>query len=127
MVKKTIYSDNKNLSVNLEEYFDDKEERKEVIAIKELFKADNDVDIKTDLSYQEIVLINTLMFNDRIIKRAKLRPLYKNFLASYLRLKISKDRLSRQEFVNMNRGESNTENVLDTMSKINNITGVKKW
>jgi hypothetical protein len=126
-MKPTQSSTAKSMSNHIEEYFADASQSKEVLTSKELFRADRDnVDIKTDLSIQEIVLVNKLIFNNALLKDAGLIPVYQEFINSYLRLKISLDRKSRGEFVDMNRGQQKTEDILDTMSKVSNITGAKK-
>ena len=115
------------MSNHIEEYFAESSQSKEVLTSKELFRANpEDVDIKTDLGIQEIVLINKLKYNDIFLKSIGLESIYKDFLNNYLRLKISNDRKSRGEFVDMNRGQGKTEDILDTMSKVSNITGAKK-
>jgi hypothetical protein len=126
-MKPTKISSNRPMSNHIEEYFADATNGKEVLTSKELFKANpEDVDIKTDISIQEIVLINKLLFNNEILKEAGLKPVYKNFLNSYMRLKISLDRKSRGEFVDMNRSNQKPEDVLSTMSNVSNIMGAKK-
>ena len=123
----TSINNAKRMSDHIEEYFAETSQSKEVLTSKELFRASKeDVDIKTDLSIQEIVLINKLKFNNMLLKQAGLTPVYDEFLQDYLRLKISLDRKSRGEFVDMNRGQSKTDDVLDAMSKVSNITGAKK-
>ena len=126
-MKETSISSKRNMSNHIEEYFAESSEAKEVLTSKELFRAEpEDVDIKTDLGIQEIVLINKLKYNDIFLKSIGLEPIYKGFLNNYLRLKISNERKSRAEFVDMNRGQGKTEDILDTMSKVSNITGAKK-
>lgn len=126
-MRKTNIANAKAMSNHIEEYFADASQSKEVLTSKELFRATpEDVDIKTDLSIQEIVLINKLKFNDILLKSAGLNPVYKEFVNNYLRLKISFERKSRGEFVDMNRGQGKTDDVLDTLSKVSNITGAKK-
>jgi len=115
------------MSNHIEEYFADASQSKEVLTSKELFKAlPEDVDIKTDLSLQEIVLIGKLKFNNLLLKESGLNPVYTEFLQHYLRLKISLDRKSRGEFVDMNRSKTNTDDILDVTSKVSNIMGAKK-
>jgi hypothetical protein len=126
-MKATRISKPQNMSNHIEEYFAESTQSKEVLTSKELFRANReDVDIKTDLSWQEIVLINKLIFNNALLKEAGLNPVYSDFIEEYLRLKISLDRKSRGEFVDMNRGQQKTDDILDTMSKVSNITGAKK-
>lgn len=116
----------KRMSNHIEEYFAQSPQSKEVLTSKELFRADpENTDIKTDLSYQEIILINKLMFNDSLLKSKGLEPIYKDFINRYLRLKISLDRKSRSEFVDMNRGQTKTDDVLNTLDKVKNITATK--
>lgn len=124
---KTNISNNKPMSNHIEEYFAEASQSKEVLTSKELFRADKEnVDIKTDINWQEIILINKLIFNNAILKEAGLDPVYDGFIEHYLRLKISNERKSRGEFVDMNRGTGKTEDVIDTLSKVSNITSVKK-
>ena len=124
---KTRISSNKPMSNHIEEYFADASQSKEVLTSKELFKAlPEDVDIKTDLTLQEIVLIGKLKFNNLLLKESGLNPVYTEFLQHYLRLKISLDRKSRGEFVDMNRSKTNTDDILDVTSKVSNIMGAKK-
>lgn len=125
-MKETKINQAKRMSNHIEEYFAQSSENKDVLTSKELFRADPDnVDIKTDLSWQEIVLINKLMFNDSLLKSKGLTPVYKDFINRYLRLKISLDRKSRGEFVDMNRAKTKTDDVLDTLGKVKNVTDTK--
>lgn len=110
----------------IEEYFSEQEASKEVQTSKELFKADKDVDIKTDLIWREITLITKLFYNDEILKKHKLKPVFSRFINPYLRLKISMDRKSRTEFVTMNKGETSTKDIIKEMSDVSNIISVKK-
>ena len=124
---KTKIAHRGDMSNHIEEYFAEASQSKEVLTSKELFRAERDsVDIKTDLSWQEIVLVAKLKFNNDLLKDFGLISVYNEFLNNYLRLKISLDRKSRGEFVDMNRGAQKAEDVLDTMSKVSNITGAKK-
>ena len=116
----------KPLSDHIEEYFVQNETNKDVLTSKELFRAEkHDVDIRTDINLQEIVLINKLIFNNRHLKKCKLKGVYTDFIDEYLRLKISLDRKSRGEFVQMN-SKNNTDEVINKMSAISNVVGVKK-
>jgi hypothetical protein len=116
----------KPLPDNIDEYFTKIEGSKEAFHSRELFKAERvDVDIKTDLSIEEIVLINKLIFNNELLAKKGLKPVYTNFLYNYMRLKISLDRKSRQEFVAVNKSDK-TDDMLKGMSDLSNITGVRK-
>ena len=127
-MKETSISKTQRMSNHIEEYFADNTASKEVLTSKELFRAEEkDIDVKTDLILKEIILINKLKYNDIVLKDSGLEQVYSKFLNNYEKLKISLDRKSRTEFVDMNRGQSKTDDVLDAMSKVSNITGAKKW
>lgn len=114
------------MSNHIEEYFTKIEGTKEAFHARELFKATrDDVDIKTHLGDEEIALITKIKWFDDLLKRKKLVPIYTDFLYNYMRLKISKDRLSRTEFVNINK-TNNPEDAINLMSNLSNITGTKK-
>jgi hypothetical protein len=115
------------MSDHIEEYFVRQGENKEVLTSKELFRADADnVDVKTELDDVEIKIINRMKFNNAYLKSKGLNTIYTDVINNYLRLKISRERKSRVEFVDMNRGQQKTEDILDTMSKVGNITSAKK-
>jgi DNA replicative helicase MCM subunit Mcm2 (Cdc46/Mcm family) len=125
--EKTI-SINKELSKNhIEEYFSNKENNKEVLTSKELFKAEkHDVDIRTDIIWKEIILVNKLLYNNILLKKYKLLPVFEDFVTEYMRLKISMDRKSRTEFVDMNRARTGGEDALKGMSELSTIMNTKK-
>lgn len=116
----------KKMSNHIEEYFAKIEGSKEAFHSRELFKADiNDVDLKTDLGIKEIVLINKLLYNDELLSKKGLISPFKSFIYKYLRLKISLDRKSRAEFVNVNKTDK-TEEATGLLSNLSNITNVRK-
>lgn len=116
----------KKLPDNIDEYFTKIEGTKEAFHSRQLFEAKReDVDLKTDLSIQEIVLINKLLFNNELLNRKGLVPIYTDFLNHYMRLKFSLDRKSRVEFVSINKTDK-TDEMLTGMSNLSNITGVRK-
>lgn len=108
----------------VEEYF--KEGLNSESTFQDLFEADkNNVDLRTDLSVQEIVIINKLFIdNEFLIEKLNL-PLFDSFINHYLRLKVSKDRLSRAEFVDVNRRDRFRQNIQD-FSNFSNIMEAKK-
>lgn len=111
---------------HIKTYLAKTEGSKEALHSGILFNAsEKDIDLKTDVDPQEIVEINILMANDRFLKQQKLQPVYEKYLYGLMRLKVSKDRLSRKEFVDVNRGD-NAEKVLDIASNIQNISKAKK-
>lgn len=110
---------------NIDEYFARVDGTKEAYHSRELFTADKNVDLKTDLGKEEIVYINVLMYNDDILKSKGLKPVFNNFLNKYMRLKFSLDRKSRGEFVNINKTDK-TDDVLGKMADLKNISDTKK-
>lgn len=116
----------KPLKNHIEEYFANKEGNKDFLISREIFNADKDVDIKTDLDAQEISYITVLMYNNDLLRSKQLKPVYKEFLNNYMRLKISLKRQSRGEFVNINRGDDKTSDVLKGMSDLKSLQDTKK-
>src|SRR6056297_2492394 len=91
---------------HIEQYFANIEGSREAINSRELFNAsDDNIDLKTDLSDKEINLIATLKFNDEFLKSKGLSPLFNRYYRNYMRLKVSKDRKSREEFVKINKSD----------------------
>lgn len=116
----------KKLPDNVEEYFAKNEGSKEAFHSRELLRADkDDTDLKTDLLIEEIKYINTLTYNDELLKSKGLKPAYKSYLDKYMRLKFSLDRKSRAEFVTVNKSNT-TDEAVNLASSISNITGAKK-
>lgn len=114
---------NRKLPDNIDEYFVKVEGSKEAINSRELFQADErNVDIKTDLKWEEITLINKIIFHNELLKSKGLPGLYEHFLYHYMRLKISLDRKSRGEFVSINKTDK-TDEALNLASNMSNITG----
>lgn len=125
-IKKITIKENKALPNHIDEYFTKIEGSKEQFHSRELFKATKeDVDLKTDLKWQEITIINCLIWNNELLARKGLKPIYTNFINQYLRLKISLDRKSRAEFVSVNRNDK-TEEALNLMGSLSNISNTKK-
>jgi len=116
----------KILPDHIRDYFDKVEGTKEQFHSRELLRAtENDVDLKTHLNNEEIAIIATLFCNDAFLKKKKLKPIFGTYVYKFMRLKFSLDRLSRGEFVNVNKAQ-NKEDILSTMSNIKNITDVRK-
>ena len=126
-MKKKKQNKKQKMPDHIEEYFAKEEGSNQAFNSRELFKADKEnIDLKTHLTDQEITLINTLFFNDKILKDNGLKQIYSAFIYKYLRLKVSKDRLSRTEFVNTNRTGEQAEETLNKLSNVKNITDTKK-
>ena len=74
--------------------------------IKELFEVnDNNIDIKTELEAREIRQILRLSFMG---KEFKIRSMQK-FLIQFMRLRLSKERKSRQEIIDMIKADITNE------------------
>jgi len=108
-----VQSDRTSLNPHFDEYFDKVHEGEGVRLGKEIFKANNeDVDIKTDLNTKEIYHINALKMIDKMLEEHGVGNVYNIFYDDYFRLKISKDRLSRGEFVKVT-AQDKSENLLE--------------
>lgn len=118
---------NKPMSEPIEEYFLKSLGNKEVLTSKELFNATEDnVDIKTEVKFEEVFILNNMIHMDNLLKKRRLTPVFHKYLIQYMRLKISLDRKSRAEFVDMNREKTKTDDILDVQSKIGNIINTKR-
>lgn len=125
-LKELFNNKTEKLPDRIDDYFTKLEGSKEAFHSRELFRADNtDVDLKTDLSPEEISHINTLMFNDRFLVSKGLPALYNKYIIQHMRLKFSLERKSRGEFVSINK-DNKTEEALNLASGIANISNVKK-
>lgn len=111
-----ITRENRNkMPDHIQEYFKNKESSKEAVQSRELFTADEDnIDLKTDIDEKEIRKIATLTHNDKILESNGLNPIFSKYLIKIMRLKVSKERKSRAEFV----GLSSTE-VEDNLKDLN--------
>ncbi len=116
----------KKVSNHIEEYFTKIEGSRDLITAREIFKADKEnIDIKTDISHQEIVLLNALLYNNIILKSKGLKPVWMPFINQYMRLKISLDRKSRGEFVDVNRS-GDPSKMLQDFSNIKSLEKDKR-
>lgn len=104
-------NDYENLPDHISEYFSNQEAINNRLS-RDLFQAsDKDVEVKTELEHDEIKIISTLKFNDEYLISKGLNPFFIKYYNNYMRLMISKDRKSRQEFVEMNKSEKPESNV----------------
>ena len=114
---------NNKLPDHIEEYFSEKESSSEAINSREIFNAtEENIDLKTDITDQEISLIATLKFNDDFLMSRGIKPVFSQYYNNYMRLKVSKDRKSRGEFVNINKRESQE----DVVGMAGNLAGLGK-
>lgn len=126
-IKKQRMKKDISLPDHIEEYFKDSEGSPEAIKSRELFTANKDnIDLKTDLKDEEISLINTMFFNNEILKKAGLNPIYSKFLNKFMRLKVSKDRQSRKEFVGINSMKENEDNISNLNNNLKSLVKSRK-
>lgn len=92
----------------------------------ELFKAsEKDVDIKTDLTHEEQVLMACILTeNDLISNKLKGFSLYGSFSQHFMRTKISLDRKSRAEFTRVN-DKGSMDRDAERMSALKNLSEVR--
>lgn len=108
----------------LEEYFKNNADKESTF--QELFEATPlNVDLRTDLSIKELVILNKIKMNCIFLDERIKTEIYQNFFNQYLRLKISKDRLSRAEFVDINRRERFEQN-LQKFGNFKALADIKK-
>lgn len=89
----------------------------------ELFKDDKtgDIALKTDLIHIEHVLTSCLATENLLIKGILDFDLYGEFLDQFRRHKVSLDRLSRKEFVEVNQ-KNTMDRDLERVSSLKNLT-----
>jgi hypothetical protein len=88
---------------------------------KELLTGD-DIDLKTELNHKEIIAASRLLF---MSERYEM-PVFTHFVTNYLRLKVSKDRKGRREYIEGLHAEEKKEAGRDLSplgSLLNTITG----
>lgn len=101
----------------IKEYFAEKESKEQSIS-KELFD-NEDVKVKTELNDKGILVFSKMLFNHNFLVRKgiysadELSP-YLEYAENFMTLKISRERKSRQEFV-----DSVKEDKSDDLAKMN--------
>lgn len=111
------------------EYTKTQGSNKEAIVNKEIFKADDDVDVRTDVEWREITIVNSILAMNELFKRNGLSSFAKiqdDYIQQYLRLKISKERKSRAEFVAVNRQQNNIDDATALLGNLSSINNTKK-
>lgn len=105
------------------EYLERNEMSQQEKASKEIFNADSEnIDLRTHLDDFEISKISGMKMIDEILKSRGLSTQFNKFFDPYLRLKVSKDRLSRGEFVSINRVDS-SQDMVEGMKTAGTILG----
>lgn len=88
----------------------------------ELFRDDSkDIDLKTDLTHTEHVIVSCIATDNEFIKRDLGFDLYGEFLNQFRRHKVSLDRKSRSEFVQVNM-KNTIDRDLDRISNLKNLS-----
>ena len=92
----------------------------------ELFRvSDENSDIKSEVSEQELRDINVLKMNDKFLESRGLKPVFINYYRHFLRLKISLKRQGRSEYVDVNRRD-NSDDTISKMGNLSNMLNVRK-
>lgn len=110
------------------EYFEDVNDIRKHTHYDELFNANKDnVDLQTQLSEGEIRAIAVLQTNDKFLSSKGIHGVYDNYIQSFMRLKISLDRQSRKEYVEVNKNDNQELNAMQRMfGGLNNNGGMRK-
>lgn len=117
----------KKLPPVIEEYFNKNDFRKHT-HYDELFNAQKDnIDLQSQVSERELRAIAVLRTNDKYLnEKIKISEIYEIYIQNFLRLKVSLERQSRKEYVEVNKNDQ-TENQLRLMQGLNNpIMGAKR-
>lgn len=73
----------------------------------ELFNPENEnIDLQTDLTDSELRYIAVLKTNDDYLENLGVGSIYNKYVNHFMRLKVSKDRQSRKEYVEVNKNEN---------------------
>ena len=109
------------------EYFDDINDIKKHTHYDELFNANKDnVDLQTQLNEAELRAIATLQTNDKFLNSIGVKSVYDVYVNNFMRLKISLDRQSRKEYVEVNKAEQQQQSMLERIGGSLNNMGVRK-
>lgn len=74
-------------------------------------KTKNDIELRTDLTAKQRVLIQGIMENDEILYKCGISKIYDHFLQKFMRLSVSLDRQSRKEYSTANRPDNSMETI----------------
>lgn len=93
----------------------------------ELWEAkEKEIDLKTELTKDEIVVANVIRLNANFLKEKGLdNNIFEEFLQNYTRLRVSLDRKSRIEFVTVNKKNQFDDNIKN-IADLKSISDVKK-
>lgn len=95
-------------------------------AFRDLFegKPDN-IDLRTEVNENEVTIINRIFISNEFLNENGVPDIYNKFLNNYMRLKVSFNRGSRQEFVDINK-KDRFENNLNKFNNFANLSKVKE-
>lgn len=114
------------MSNHIEEYFTNIETNQANISSKELFNVDEDkLDFKTEVTDNELRIISNLYVMDNYLNSIGMPKIFEEYYIKFLRLVISKNRKSREEYININK-TNNDEDTINRLSDFANITGSKQ-
>jgi|SRR6056297_517791 len=86
----------------IDEYFANQEGAKENISDKLFDATDDNIKQKTELNDKEIGYASQMYLIDKYLENKGIKPIFSSYLLELFKLKVSKDRKSRQEFVTVN-------------------------
>lgn len=113
----------KSTNNHIFEYLERNEMSSQEKASKEIFTGDEkSIDLKTHLDDFEISKISSMKLLDNVLKSRGLSSQFNKFYDHLLRLKVSKDRLSRSEFVSINKTDSSND-VMEGIKTAGSILG----
>lgn len=117
----------KNVPRVVAEYFEDVNDVRKHTHYDELFNANKDnIDLQTQLTEGELRAVAVLQTNDKFLIQNGIPVVYENYLQSFMRLKISLERQSRKEYVEVNKNEQQEMTAMQKLFGGNNNVGVKR-
>lgn len=95
-------------------------------AFRDLFEGtEENIDLRTELNENEVDCVNKIFINNEFLKAKLGSDIYHEFLINYMRLKVSFNRGSRVEFVDINRKDRFEQN-LQRFGNFANLSKVKE-
>ena len=110
---------------HIEEYF--KDENRDHKKYELLFNVSDDnvdLDLKTEVSEEELRNITTLEVTNDYLEKQGIKRVFSSYIEKFLRLKISLERKSREEFVRVNQPEQLKEQGI--MQNMQQMMGIRK-
>lgn len=81
-------------------------EASKVSKYSELFKGNDDfIDQMSEVTHDEVRSLTALMVNDEFLESLGIGPVFDVYVHHFLRLQVSKDRKSRQEYVDVHKAQ----------------------